>query len=145
MADRYFSRREAEALLPLIGEYLDEARKHKEAAEGLEEEITRETSRIMLVGGCIPPYAKISKVKDEHAQATARLEAAVEKIQDTGCLVKDLDVGLVDFPSMRGGEEVLLCWKLGEERISFWHSTEEGFAGRKALDDEEPPGDERVQ
>jgi hypothetical protein len=145
MADRYFSRREAESLLPMIGEYLDEARKHKEAVDGLEEEITRETSRIMLVGGCIPPYSKISKVKNEHALVTARLEAVVEKIQDTGCLVKDLDVGLVDFPTLRGGEEVYLCWKLGEERITFWHGTEEGFAGRKPLDEDEPPGNERVQ
>ena len=47
--------------------------------------------------------------------------------------MKDLDDGLLDFPSLREGEEVLLCWRLGEEEIAFWHGPEEGFAGRKPL------------
>ncbi len=77
-----------------------------------------------------------------------QLQDAVTKIQETGCLVKDLDMGLVDFPCRLKGEDVYLCWKLGEERIGFWHGVNEGFAGRKPLDDtlpEEPPGRKRVQ
>jgi hypothetical protein len=50
-----------------------------------------------------------------------------------GALVKDLDDGLVDFPARRGAEEILLCWRLGEEEIAFWHGLDEGFSGRKPL------------
>ena len=49
-------------------------------------------------------------------------------------LVKDLDRGLVDFPALRDGEEVLLCWQVGEGEVAYWHGLEEGFAGRKPLD-----------
>jgi hypothetical protein len=58
----------------------------------------------------------------------------VEEVQEMGCLVKDLDMGLVDFPTTFRGEEVYLCWKLGEEEIAFWHGVDEGFRGRKAID-----------
>ena len=47
--------------------------------------------------------------------------------------MKDLDEGLVDFPAWRGDEEVLLCWRLGEDEVAFWHGADEGFAGRKSL------------
>lgn len=57
----------------------------------------------------------------------------MDEIQALGVLVKDLDTGLVDFPALRGGEEVLLCWQLGEDEIRYWHGLEEGFAGRKEL------------
>jgi hypothetical protein len=58
---------------------------------------------------------------------------SLEAIEETGALPKDLDSGLVDFPSVLDGKPVLLCWKLGEERIGFYHSYEDGFAGRKPL------------
>ena len=54
-------------------------------------------------------------------------------LQELGLLVKDLDEGLVDFPALRGDEEVLLCWRLGEEEVAFWHTLGDGFAGRKPL------------
>ena len=57
-------------------------------------------------------------------------------IHGHGAIVKDLDDGLVDFPALRGGEEVLLCWRLGEDEVAYWHGLEEGFAGRKRLDPE---------
>jgi hypothetical protein len=74
---------------------------------------------------------------------------AVNKIQETGCVVKDLDTGLIDFPSLLDGQEVYLCWKVGEDRIEYWHGLHEGFAGRKPLDNHPstgpPPGRPRVQ
>ena len=57
-------------------------------------------------------------------------------MNELGAQIKDLDIGLIDFPTMYRGREVLLCWKLGEERIAFWHGTDEGFKGRKAINDE---------
>jgi hypothetical protein len=63
----------------------------------------------------------------------------MDQIEDSGCIVKDLDVGLVDFPALLGEEQVLLCWKLGEPRIEYWHRNEEGFGGRKPIDGEFGP------
>jgi hypothetical protein len=60
----------------------------------------------------------------------------MQHIEESGCVVKDLDIGLVDFPAMLGDEQVFLCWKLGEPRIEFWHRMDEGFAGRKPISDE---------
>ena len=146
MGEKYFNHQEAEALLPLIGPFLEDARKQKQTVDGLASEIAKATSQIMLLGGSIPPCAELSQKKTEYDQTTARLEESVNKIQQMGCLVKDLDEGLVDFLCLLGGEEVYLCWKLGEERIGFWHGIDEGFAGRKPLDDsgsQEPPKDPR--
>jgi hypothetical protein len=60
--------------------------------------------------------------------------ACVERLEELGVVVKDLDLGLVDFPSEREGEEVFLCWHVGEESVAFWHGLEEGYAGRKPID-----------
>ncbi|HYL27328.1 MAG TPA: DUF2203 domain-containing protein [Candidatus Nitrosotalea sp.] len=57
----------------------------------------------------------------------------IYRIESLGCVVKDIDLGLVDFPSMLDDEPVFLCWKLGESRVSYWHGTDEGFSARKAL------------
>ena len=59
--------------------------------------------------------------------------ACAEQISDAGAQIKSLEEGLLDFPSSRDGEDVLLCWKLGEEEISYWHGLDEGFAARKPL------------
>ena len=59
----------------------------------------------------------------------------VRVLDDAGVQVKSLEEGLLDFPSERNGEEVLLCWQVGEERVAFWHGIDEGFAGRKPLDE----------
>ena len=66
--------------------------------------------------------------------SAASLRSAIEQVQALGCVVKDLDIGLIDFPTEFRGEEVYLCWKLGEPKIEFWHGVEEGFRGRKAID-----------
>jgi hypothetical protein len=69
--------------------------------------------------------------------AAAEVSTCIEELTVLGVQVKDLDSGLVDFPSLRDGEEVLLCWQLGEDEIRFWHRAEEGFAGRRPLPLEE--------
>jgi hypothetical protein len=66
-------------------------------------------------------------------EAAAGLSACVEELAELGVLIKDLDTGLVDFPSFRDGEEVLLCWQLGEDEIAWWHTLDGGFAGRQPL------------
>ncbi len=63
-----------------------------------------------------------------------RAKDAIEEIDAIGVQVKDLDIGLLDFPCLLEGETVLLCWKRGEPRIEFWHRIEDGFAGRQPID-----------
>lgn len=146
MADRYFSRKEAEDLLPMIGESLSKALDQKRSLDSLDQELASAAARLMLLGGSIPPYQELSRKKGEREEFAARLEEALNRIQETGCLVKDLDTGLVDFPALREGREVYLCWKLGEPGIEYWHGVEEGYAGRKPLDaGSEPRGPSRVQ
>ncbi len=150
MAEKYFNRHEAEELLPMIGDHLDRARRQKQRIDDLEGELSRATARILLLGGSIPPYAALAANKAEREKSQNQLAEAISKIQETGCVVKDLDEGLVDFPTLLDDEEVYLCWKRGEERIRYWHRTDEGFAGRKPLHDppsheDLPPGKPRVQ
>ena len=63
-----------------------------------------------------------------------RLDRLVHRIQETGAILKDLNLGLLDFPAWRQDHEVYLCWMYGEEELSFWHEIDAGFAGRQALD-----------
>jgi hypothetical protein len=74
----------------------------------------------------------------EEAERRERVEIArrVNAVHERGAIVKDLDTGLIDFPARLHGQEVLLCWRLGEEQVEHWHGLEEGFAGRKRLDPE---------
>jgi hypothetical protein len=83
-------------------------------------------------GGGIPP-SELAEAADEEERLAARLASAVERLEALGVLVKDLEAGLVDFPSLRDGEPVLLCWRVGEDAVRFWHGVDEGFAGRKPL------------
>ena len=64
-----------------------------------------------------------------------KLDALIHKIQDLGVLIKDINTGLLDFPALRAGREVYLCWKHGEGEIAFWHEVEAGFAGRRPIGD----------
>jgi hypothetical protein len=149
MADKYFNRHEAEELLPVIGQFLEDARKQKRTLDSITAEISNAALRIMMLGGSLPPFAELHRKKSQCEKVAEQLARTIDEIQQTGCLVKDLETGLVDFPSLRGGEEVYLCWKLGEKRIGYWHGIEEGFAGRKPLDEpkseDEPPKSSRLQ
>lgn len=131
----------------MIGSYLEQAREQKQKVDGLNEELAHAAARIMVLGGSIPPHNELNKKKTERDEFASRVQESVSKILETGCVVKDVDEGLVDFPTMLHGEEVYLCWKLGERRIEFWHGLEEGFAGRKPLDEgppDEPPRNPKV-
>lgn len=74
---------------------------------------------------------------DGMTQAMEALEKEIQKLEDLGCVLKDMNTGLVDFPAVRLGVRVWLCWKLGEDDVTFWHGLHEGFAARKAVDEKE--------
>jgi len=73
----------------------------------------------------------------EMTEAMNKLEGEVRKLEELGCVLKDMSLGLVDFPAVRLGERVWLCWKLGEDHVNFWHTRQEGYAGRKPVEEKE--------
>ena len=87
----------------------------------------------MLLGGITVDRERALEEHRRREQAAERLKRSVETLNEVGCVIKDLDVGLVDFPALHRGEEVYLCWKVGERDIEFWHGMDEGFAGRKPI------------
>jgi len=76
----------------------------------------------------------LGAVRGELAAAATELAACLETLEELGVQVKDADAGLVDFPARREGRPVLLCWRLGEDEVAYWHDLVEGFAGRKPVD-----------
>jgi hypothetical protein len=129
---RHFTPDEANAALvdvrPLVEELVARRAAHLAALER-EEELER---KIKGNGGGIPPAELAAAAEDVEAIAR-QLARLVDRIAEHGAEVKDLDEGLIDFPALRGGETVLLCWQLGEDEIRYWHRVEDGFAGRRPL------------
>ena len=125
---------EAERMLPQIRDWMREAVAMKSEYDKAERAVQSLASRITMMGGVVVNRERATEDKARHEVAGQRLRALLENFEQSGVLVKDLDSGLVDFPTLFRGEEVYLCWKLDETSIAFWHGTHEGFAGRKAID-----------
>ena len=129
---RHFTAEEANAALvevrPLVERMVAHRRTHVEALARQEEL----EGRIRGNGGGIPPatLADVAAAVDREARELAR---TIDEIAEHGVQVKDIDEGLIDFPAVRRGETVLLCWRLGEDEIRYWHRIEDGFAGRREL------------
>ena len=129
-----FTLPEAQGLIPEVSRLLREAVALKAEFDKAEEAFRASTERIMAMGGMNVDRDRVREVKVRRESAAARLPKAIERVQQMGCVVKDLDIGLVDFPTLFRGAEVYLCWRLGEPAIQFWHGVDEGFAKRKAID-----------
>ena len=139
---RLFTLKEAEQARKELEPFLVEAIGTRKKLNELEQDLAAISTRIMMMGGVVVPYAKVAEKRMEHEKLADVMKTNLEKILSTGCLIKDLDVGLLDFPAVINNEEVYLCWKLGEDRIRYYHRQDEGFAGRKPLDPRDlGPGD----
>ena len=129
---RHFTPDEANAALaevrPLVERMVEARRSHAAALERQEEL----EGHIRGNGGGIPP-ATLAEAAAEVDAEGRKLTRIVDELGELGVQVKDPDEGLVDFPALRRGETVLLCWKLGEDEIRYWHGLEDGFAGRRPL------------
>ena len=137
MADeesKLFSLREAERLRTQIEPILIETIELRRKLAELEEQLGELAERIQRSGGLLVSYEKVARQRIERNRLAETIQAALERIHSTGCIVKDLEAGLLDFPARIDGEAVYLCWKLGEDRIRFYHRQDEGFAGRKPID-----------
>jgi hypothetical protein len=135
MSIRTFTLPQAQTLLPILESLLKTAISSKKLVEEVDNEMQELAHRVFLNGGTLVRVVEVARRKAEREKAIQRAKDAVAEIHATGVQVKDLDIGLLDFPCKVEGEIVLLCWKLGEDKITHWHSTEEGFAGRKPIDE----------
>ena len=131
MADRYFTPREVEALIPVLARVMREVMTAHTEATALREKLQAEQNRIALAGGGVLDRAQWRADTERIKELTEGMQDALEKIVELGGTPKDL--GLVDFPHLRDGREVNLCWKYGERDIRHWHGLDEGYAGRKPL------------
>jgi hypothetical protein len=130
--EREFTVEEANAavteLRPVVAEMVEHGRKLAHAQRSQRELVTQ----IAGNGGDLQPSDLRELAEEIQAEADA-IAACAQQIDAAGAQIKSLEEGLLDFPSRRDGELVLLCWKLGEGAIEYWHGVDEGFAGRKPL------------
>jgi hypothetical protein len=135
MPDRTFTLEEAQSLLSTLESLLRTAIAGKNVMEAVEAEQQALAHKIFLNGGMFLDVVLLARRKAERIRAEQRAKDALAEIDSIGVQVKDIDIGLLDFPCEVEGEIILLCWKLGEKSITHWHGTQEGFSGRKPIDE----------
>lgn len=125
--ERLFTLAEANHLIPQLHSRLTSVRDAKAVLSRTKEDIRRASTQAEYGGG--------SSVGHLYITSLQQISSHVQAIQELGVLVKDLDLGLCDFPHMRDGRVVFLCWKLGEQEIKWWHETTTGYQDRCPLED----------
>lgn len=133
---RYFTVPQAERLLPEVERHLRDALFHRAEALKAHQQLEETSEKIRMAGGMQVNPSRLAAVKSQLDTSASAFKDAVEQVERTGALIKDLDIGLIDFISRFRDADVCLCWKLGESGIRFWHGLEEGFRGRKPIDRE---------
>lgn len=131
---RMFTLAEAQTLLPVLESLLKKAQQAGTKAAELEAEFERLRQKIFLAGGTHIDVGSTARRRAERDKALQETQDTLSEIDEIGVQVKDLEKGLLDFPCAVEGKTILLCWKMGEKEIGYWHSEEEGFAGRKPID-----------
>ena len=122
---RYFTLEEANQCIPELADEISLLKAIRAELAGLHAEITSLMEVVPSNGG--------SRHTPALLRATAHFQEILERITARGCHLKGLDPGLVDFPHLRDGKEVYLCWRIDEKEIRYWHEIEDGFAGRQPL------------
>jgi len=135
MSERTFTLAEAQSLLPVLESLIRTAIDGKNLIESVDTELQAIAHRVFLNGGTFLNIVQLARRKAEREKAVQRVKDAIAEIDSIGVQVKDLDIGLLDFPCEVDGRTVLLCWKLGEKSITHWHGVSEGYAGRKPIDE----------
>jgi hypothetical protein len=135
MSSRTFTLEEAQDLLPVLESLLRSSIDGKKVIEAVDAETQELAQKIFMNGGMSLNVVALAGRKAQREKAIQRVKDAMAEIDAMGVQVKDLDIGLLDFPCEVDGQVVLLCWKLGEKAITHWHGVSEGFAGRKRIDE----------
>ncbi|HEY7347521.1 MAG TPA: DUF2203 domain-containing protein [Ktedonobacterales bacterium] len=129
---KHFTREEAEALLPQITPLLLDLQQRHGALLPLRQDL--ETLRQRMRGNGHGLHERLEQLNRQYATLLEEVNRLIRRIYAFGCQLKDPAMGLIDFPTLRDGREILLCWRLGEEGIHWWHETTTGFQGRQPLD-----------
>jgi hypothetical protein len=124
MADRIYSVEEANELLPHLAPTLVELREKFEDAARIRAAIEQAAASN---GG--------SPRREEEQRTLARVSELLKRLEDWEIELRDVSTGLIDFPTVINGERAFLCWRLGEPNVAYWHSPDDGFLGRRSLDD----------
>ena len=131
---KLFSLQEAERARRDVEPLLIAAMEGNREMEEFDDKLSAISNRILMMGGITIDYEFAARLRASHNRSIGKVRDALDQIHAIDCVVKDLDSGLVDFPAILRDEEVYLCWRLGEDRIRFYHRQDEGFAGRKPID-----------
>jgi len=138
---KVFSIEEANQLIPVLRELIHQLKEKQDQAVHVEAQI----DALEIVGGTDNPKSKkeVDSLVKKHQDIVTDFYEIIDKIQSFGCLLKDLEMGLVDFYSVMDGKVVYLCWKLDEHKINHWHEIGKGFMYRQPLDVR--PGDFHIE
>ena len=128
-----FTLREAKSLLPQVERLLQDAMRLKPEFDDATAAVNKMKERVHIMGGMLIDRNAALEIRQRRESSSKLLRQAVEEILEMGVQIKDIETGLVDFPTRFRGREVYLCWKLGESDIEYWHG-EEGYGGRKPID-----------
>ncbi len=132
-----FTLTEAERTRAEVEPLLLEAMAARRRMIELDQQLGSLAERIQRQGGLAVSYDSAAKLRMDHDAFIDSIQSSLDAIHATGCQVKDLDTGLLDFPGRINGQDICYCWRVGEERIRFYHGQDEGFSGRKPI----APGD----
>jgi hypothetical protein len=135
MPPRVFTLAAANALIPRLEPLVRRLRETGQELRRHQGVIAEFRARASRDGG-VMPGSQFAQAKTETERLAGEIHEGVRQIESWGCVLKDLDLGLVDFPARRRGQQVFLCWRLGEAEIRYWHRVEDGFAGRKPLEED---------
>ena len=139
MPPRLFTLEEATALLPRLTELLQRLQVHSQEVTRLSGELDDLGRPVSTNGhsassnGHSSGGGREGSLREARQKAVDAAQVILSEIQELGCELKGIEQGLIDFPSHRDGRTVYLCWRLGEDKISYWHDLDTGFAGRQPL------------
>lgn len=132
MPTRRFTLEQAESLLPHLTHLLLEIRELKLQHDGLQERLMALSLRMRSNGHVLE--TQLAEARQAAEKTASALQGMIDRVHELGCELKDIEQGLVDFRTLKDGQEVYLCWRLGQPRIVWWHPLEAGFAGRRPLE-----------
>ena len=134
MANRTFTHAEALDLLPVLKVMLRKSTDAKKRIDEIDQGFQQVNQRILMHGGMLLDIVPLAKLRAERDKLNQGITDTIAEISAMGVQIKDINTGLLDFPCVVEGKVVLLCWRLGEETINYWHGVDEGFVGRKLID-----------
>ncbi|MBI2208185.1 DUF2203 domain-containing protein [Candidatus Woesearchaeota archaeon] len=124
---KYFTIEEAEGMLPKVERILRRTIRLNKVLDLLS------SIEIEVYDDDYDNLRRITKLNKHFHKLSYEFYANIEEIEDIGCIIKDLEIGIIDFYSKFEGREIFLCWKLGEKKIKFWHEVDSGYEGRRPI------------